>query len=111
DPPDVVADRLPHGRPTPGAEVGASERRRERASVEDRQDQAEQAGGPANVLRGGERLLDRGQRRASDAGAASHRREDGHAEMRGREGGDDDNEREERDERLARQGNAAVDEL
>src|SRR5436305_11457547 len=41
----------------------------------------------------------------------SHRREDGHAQVRGHEGGDDDEEREERDERLARQGDAAVDEL
>src|SRR6266487_3634197 len=41
----------------------------------------------------------------------SHRSEDGHAEVRGREGGDDDDEREERDERLACQGDAAVDEL
>ena len=39
----------------------------------------------------------------------SHRCEDGHAEVRGHEGGDDDDEREERDERLARQGDAAVD--
>src|SRR5207244_477635 len=73
--------------------------------------QAEQAGGPADVLGGGERLLDRGQRSASDAEAMSQRREDGHAEMRGHEGGDDDDEREERDERLARQGDAAIDEL
>jgi hypothetical protein len=41
----------------------------------------------------------------------SHRSEDGRAEVRGHEGGDDDDEREERDERLARQGDAAVDEL
>jgi hypothetical protein len=41
----------------------------------------------------------------------SQRSEDGHAQVRGHEGGDDDDEREERDERLARQGDAAVDEL
>ena len=41
----------------------------------------------------------------------SHRCEDGRAQVRGHEGGDDDDEREERDERFARQGDAAVDEL
>src|SRR5437763_7028987 len=56
-------------------------------------------------------MLDRGQRSASDAQAMSQRSEDGGAEVRGHERGDDDDEREERDERLARQGDAAVDEL
>src|SRR5215472_6213684 len=111
DPPDVVAGRLPPGGSAPGAEVGAPERGREGAGVEDRQDQAEQAGGPADVLCGGERLLDRDQRSAGDAEAMSQRSEDGHAQVRGHEGGHDDDEREERDERLARQGDAAVDEL
>src|SRR4029079_15967419 len=67
DTPDVVSGRLPPGGPAPGAEVGAAERGRERTGEEDRQDQAEQAGGPADVLGGGERLPDRGQRSASDA--------------------------------------------
>jgi len=95
----------------PAAFAGGRRQARERAGVEDRQDQAEQAGGPADVLCGGERLLDRGQRSASDAQAMSQRSEDGRAEVRGHERGDDDEEREERDERLARQGDAAVDEL
>src|SRR6185437_14831534 len=41
----------------------------------------------------------------------SQRGEDGHAQVRGHEGGDDDDEREKRDERLTGQGDTAVDEL
>src|SRR5690349_22196889 len=41
----------------------------------------------------------------------SQRGEEGHAQVPRHEGGDEDDEREERDERLAGQGDTAVDEL
>ena len=95
----------------PRAEVDALQRGRERAGEEDRKHETEQAGRLANVVRRGEGFPGESRAVASDAEPGGDGGEDRRADALGHERGDDDHQREERDERLSGQRDAAIDEL
>ena len=95
----------------PGPQVDPLQRRRERGCEEEREHEAEDPRRPANVIRGGERLLRGDQRITLDPEPVRQGSEDRVADALRHERGDDDDQRKERDECLAGQCDAAVDEL
>ena len=96
---------------SPGAEVHTLERRREGAREEDGEQETEQAGRLPDVVRRRKGAPDELQRVAPDAQPERDGADERRTDALGREGGDDDHEREERDERLPGEGDAAIDEL
>ena len=96
---------------SPHADVDAPQGSRERAREEDRQDEAEHAGRLPDVVRRRERLPHDRERIAPHPQPRLQGGDDRQPDARGHEGGDHDDEREERHEGLRRQGDAAVDEL
>ena len=99
------------GGPPPRAAVHALQGRRERGREEDREHEAEQAGRLADVVRGRETIPDEHERVTLKTESGRQGGDDGCADPLGHEGGDDDHEREERDEGLPSERDAAVDEL
>ena len=112
DGPAPVGARPRRGKGSPPrAEIHALQRRRERGREEDREHEAEHAGRLADVVRRREALSEEHERVTLNPESGRHGGDDGRPDPLGREGGDDDHEREERDEGLPSERDAAVDEL
>jgi hypothetical protein len=92
-------------------DVHALQRSRERGCEEDRECQTEQAGRLSNVIRRREGFPGEYERVTPKPESGRDADEDGRTDAFGHEGGDDDHEREERDERLPRERDAAINEL
>ena len=99
------------GRPPPRSEVDTLQRSRERAREEDGEHETEQPGRLANVVGRREGLSGHGERVSPNAEPGRDGSDDRRTDALGHERGDDDHQREERDERLPGQRDAAIDEL
>ena len=99
------------GRSPPRAEVHALQRGRERGREEDREHQTEHAGRLPDVVRGREGFSGKHERVSPNAEPGRDAGDDRRTDALGHEGGDDDHQREERDERLPGERDAAIDEL
>ena len=87
------------------------QRSRERTREEEGEHETEQTGRLPNIVRRSEGFFGERERVSSNAESGRDGADDLHTDALGRKGGDDDHEREERDERLSGDRDAPIDEL